>query len=113
MKEHFIEYIFKTIAEEECGGLCLKFVSPGKRGVPDRIVLFPGGVVAFVEFKRPGGRFSELQKQVAAEFASVDARVHAVRSLEDAAEFFSDHGFDDAAERVIRVMERERKRETV
>lgn len=44
------------------GGLCLKWVCPGWSGVPDRIVLLPGGRVIFVEVKRPkGGRLSELQ----------------------------------------------------
>ena len=44
------------------GGLCLKWVCPGWAGVPDRIVLLPGGRVIFVETKRPkGGRLSERQ----------------------------------------------------
>lgn len=44
------------------GGLCLKWVCPGWSGVPDRIVLLPGGRVVFVETKRPkGGRLSRLQ----------------------------------------------------
>lgn len=45
---------------EKRGWLCWKFVSPGRRGVPDRIVIRPGGV-AFVEVKRKGGRISPLQ----------------------------------------------------
>lgn len=45
------------------GGLCLKWVCPGWSGVPDRILLLPGGRVFFVETKRPkGGKVSELQK---------------------------------------------------
>lgn len=40
---------------ESVGGQCLKWVCPGNSGVPDRICLFPGGVVVFAELKRPGG----------------------------------------------------------
>ena len=44
------------------GGRCLKFVSPGALGVPDRIVLLPGGRILFAELKRPkNGRISGPQ----------------------------------------------------
>jgi len=36
------------------GCLPLKFESPGYTGVPDRIVLIPGGQIVFVEMKAPG-----------------------------------------------------------
>lgn len=42
-------------------GICLKFVSPGFVGVPDRIVLLPGGYMAFVEVKAPGEKPRPLQ----------------------------------------------------
>ena len=43
-------------------GWCLKWVCPGWTGVPDRILLLPGGRVIFVELKRPkGGRYSAMQ----------------------------------------------------
>jgi hypothetical protein len=48
---------------EKHGGLCLKWVCPGWSGVPDRIILLPGGVVIFAETKRPkGGKLSSLQE---------------------------------------------------
>ena len=44
------------------GGVCLKWVCPGWAGVPDRIILLPGGQVIFVELKRPnGGKRSSMQ----------------------------------------------------
>ena len=50
-------------AVETAGGKCLKWVCPGWSGVPDRIVLLPGGRIIFVETKRPkGGVLSEMQK---------------------------------------------------
>lgn len=36
------------------GGICLKFISHGFDGVPDRLVLLPQGRMAFVELKAPG-----------------------------------------------------------
>lgn len=45
------------------GGLCLKWVCPGWRGVPDRIIILPGARIAFVETKRPvGGKREKLQE---------------------------------------------------
>lgn len=44
------------------GGMCLKFVSPGTAGVPDRLVLLPEGKSAFVETKAPGRKPRRLQE---------------------------------------------------
>ncbi len=43
------------------GGIAFKFTSPGRRSVPDRLCLLPGGRVIFVECKAPGKRPTELQ----------------------------------------------------
>ena len=43
------------------GGLAPKFTSPGFDGVPDRLVLLPGGKVAFIELKAPGKTLRPLQ----------------------------------------------------
>ena len=48
---------------ERHGGLCLKWVCPGWSGVPDRIILLPGGHIIFAETKRPkGGKLSKQQE---------------------------------------------------
>ena len=43
------------------GGLAPKFTSPGFDGVSDRLVLLPGGKVAFIELKAPGKTLRPLQ----------------------------------------------------
>ncbi len=41
-------------AVKAIGGICPKLVSPGTDGMPDRMVLLPGGHIGFVEVKAPG-----------------------------------------------------------
>ena len=43
------------------GGRAVKFVSPGNAGMPDRLVLMPGGHASFVELKQPGRKPTALQ----------------------------------------------------
>ena len=43
------------------GGIAPKFTSPGFAGMPDRLVLLPGGKMAFVELKAPGKKPRPLQ----------------------------------------------------
>lgn len=43
------------------GGITFKFVSPGRAGVPDRVVILPGGNIHFVELKALGGKPSRIQ----------------------------------------------------
>ena len=50
-----------TLEVKKRGGLAVKFVSPGFDGMPDRIVLMPRGIIAFVEVKAPGKRPRPLQ----------------------------------------------------
>ncbi|ECY1035015.1 VRR-NUC domain-containing protein [Salmonella enterica] len=53
VRENLIEK--HLVAEvKKAGGIAYKFVSPGRRSVPDRIVLLPGGCLVFVECKAPG-----------------------------------------------------------
>ncbi|WP_406004613.1 VRR-NUC domain-containing protein [Streptomyces sp. NBC_00987] len=59
------------------GFLCLKFVSPARRGVPDRIVVALGRIV-FVEVKRPGDRPRKLQQLMHTKLRRHGAEVHVV-----------------------------------
>ena len=53
MREKTIEKKL-VIAIKDMGGIAPKFMSPGLDGMPDRIVLLPGGRMGFVEVKAPG-----------------------------------------------------------
>ncbi|MBG0871431.1 VRR-NUC domain-containing protein [Burkholderia sp. 9777_1386] len=48
----------------QAGHLCLKFISPGFPGVPDRIVLTTDGRVFFVECKAPNMPLRRTQPAV-------------------------------------------------
>jgi hypothetical protein len=61
MEESRIEKRLKE-SVHKIGGLAFKFVSPGMNGVPDRLVLLPGGKVAFVELKAKDGKLSKIQE---------------------------------------------------
>ncbi|MGJ0578051.1 VRR-NUC domain-containing protein [Xenorhabdus bovienii] len=50
IEDHLVKEIKKA------GGIAYKFVSPGRRSVPDRICVLPGGRILFVECKAPGER---------------------------------------------------------
>jgi len=62
MRERDIE-AYLVEQTKAAGGRAYKWVSPGSNGVPDRLVILPGGRVLAVECKRPGGRVTRLQQR--------------------------------------------------
>ena len=44
---------------KKLGGYAYKFTSPGNDGVPDRMVIMPGGDITFVELKTDTGKLSK------------------------------------------------------
>lgn len=77
-----IENEIEAYLLESCravGFLCWKFTSPGRAGVPDRVVIAPR-VTVFVEVKRPGGRLRRLQQTVRAKMLRAGAAVYVVDS---------------------------------
>lgn len=57
------------------GGLTRKWVSPGRDGVPDRIMFLPGGRIIFVEVKTTGGKVSGTQEREIARLMLAGASV--------------------------------------
>ena len=64
------------------GGFCMKWVSPGSSGVPDRIVVLKGGRVIFVETKAPGKKPRALQRHLHAKLRSVGCDVRVIDTKE-------------------------------
>lgn len=59
------------------GGRSYKWVSPGCGGVPDRIVILPGGRVVFVELKSEGKTSTKLQQKRQTELRALGCTVYA------------------------------------
>ena len=78
------------------GGICLKFVSPGWDGAPDRVCLFSGGRIVFVEVKRPGAKPRPLQARRMEQLRELGFTVAVVDSLEGAAATAKSGGGADA-----------------
>jgi hypothetical protein len=80
------KYLVEAVAA--AGGLCLKFVSPGHAGVPDRLVILDG-VVRFVEVKRPKEKLRKLQVQCADLLRKHGLVVDAVFSKKDVVDYIN------------------------
>ena len=69
-------------AVRDSGGLALKFVSPNLNGVPDRLLLFPGGRAAFAEVKAPGQKPRPLQVHRMEQLRKLGFKVFVVDDVE-------------------------------
>jgi hypothetical protein len=67
-------------AVSQKGGIALKFTSPNCCGVPDRIILMPGGVLRFAELKSPGRKPAPLQQAFMAKLQSLGFSVCVIDS---------------------------------
>lgn len=81
MRERNIES--RLVAEvRRRGGTAPKFVSPGLDGVPDRLILLPGGKFAFAELKAPGKTLRPLQALRKRQFEKLGFRVFVIDGTE-------------------------------
>lgn len=84
VRENTVERRFNLLARRH-GGLSLKWVSPGRLGVPDRLLFMPGGRLYLVELKRPGGKPRASQNAM---FAKLEKRGFHVWVVDDPDAFF-------------------------
>lgn len=66
------------------GALFYKFVSPGQPGVPDRIIVMPGGRCVFVELKTQVGRLARIQAWQLDQLRQHGAEVYVIKGWEQA-----------------------------
>ena len=77
-------------AVKAMGGLAPKFVSPGLDGMPDRIVLLPGGKTGFVEVKRHGEKPRPLQLRRAGQLRELGFKVFLLDRAEQIGEIINE-----------------------
>lgn len=87
MNEKLIE---KKLIEgvKKLRGLALKFWPISITGIPDRIVILPGGKIHFVELKTTGGILRPRQKIMIAKLISLGCSVFVIDSQELLNDFF-------------------------
>ena len=78
MRERDVEQKLRREVEKR-GGRCFKFLS-SVSGVPDRILLLPGGLVIFVELKKEGEKPRKLQEVQMRKIRELGFRVRVVDS---------------------------------
>ncbi|UZP04372.1 VRR-NUC domain-containing protein [Clostridium botulinum] len=81
MEESRIENYLKRRVEK-LGGKAYKWAPVGVVGVPDRMVLLPGGKVIFVELKAPGKKARKLQEYRAKQLKDLGFQVECLDTIE-------------------------------
>ena len=91
MREREIEEYLR-LGVKRLGGAAFKFKSLGNAGVPDRIVIVPGGDVYFVELKAEEKRdnLSPLQKNFIQKLENLNCKVRVIASFQEVDEFIEE-----------------------
>lgn len=89
MLESIVEnYLKKKV--EKLGGKAFKWAPIGVTGVPDRMVLLPGGRIIFVELKAPGKKARKLQEYRAKQLKELGFQVECLDTVEKIDRLFTD-----------------------
>lgn len=81
MREKYIEQTFRRKVLQR-GGLCVK-LHPYEAGIPDRMVLMPGGKIFFCELKSPTGRTRPIQDAYHAVLRKLGFDVYVLNNTQD------------------------------
>ena len=80
--EKKLEHSLKNSVEVKLKGLCLKLLSAHITGLPDRLCLFPGGRILFVELKTTDKKPRKIQTFVHNKLRGLGFRVEVVDTSE-------------------------------
>lgn len=72
------------------GGLCYKFTSPGNPGVPDRIIILPGGRTVYAELKTEIGRLAKVQRWQIERMRELGADVRVLKGMDQVLAFLEE-----------------------
>lgn len=91
MRENVIEEYLRDQVRA-IGGRAYKFVSPGNKGVPDRLVLLPGGRIIFIEMKAPGKKSTPQQLLQQKRIKALGCQVFVIDTKEKVDDFIRQYG---------------------
>ena len=94
VRERKIENYLRGQVTKKLKGIAYKWASPGNIGVPDRLVVLPGGVVDFIELKAPGKKPTTKQELQISRLRSRGANVWVIDSIEGVDEYIRLRGGD-------------------
>jgi len=80
--EKALERSLRNSVEVKLKGWCLKLLSSHITGLPDRLCLFPGGRILFVELKTTGKKPRKIQLFIHNKLRSLGFRVEVVDTSE-------------------------------
>ena len=78
-EKHIEQHLVKAVKAKD--GIAPKFVSPGYDGVPDRLLLLPGGKRAFCELKATGKKLRPIQARRKAQLERLGFSVYIIDDI--------------------------------
>lgn len=82
MKESVVERALVTRIKK-IGGEIRKVTWPGRRGAPDRVAMFPKGLLVWIETKAPSGTLADHQKREHARLRKMGQQVDVIWNLDE------------------------------
>lgn len=71
---------------KEAGGKCIKLSSQFNTGLPDRMIMLPGGHIFYCELKSTGKKPTKMQEVLHNEIRALGFRVYIVDSTDELSE---------------------------